>query len=142
MTTLRQDPGRSVAGKGLLINLKWRRSCLKATSVTCRLQSPTLQTDTVRCGRRPHLIPPKTVEPATASWPEGTLPDTAIIRGPAGSSLLTVTVADLGPKLDGWNRIGTCRESPPSMANGYDSTWGMRNSPEEEKMLVTDSVHL
>jgi hypothetical protein len=74
---------------------------MKATSVTWRSHSPTLHIDTVFCTRQPHSTQPKLVAPVTASRPEGALPETVMVRGPPGSSLITVTVADLSPKLAG-----------------------------------------
>ena len=51
-----------------------------------------------------------------------------MVRGPAGSSLVTVIFADFGPKLVGWKRIGTWSEPPASTVSGYDKTFGTRNS--------------
>src|SRR4051794_1066232 len=94
----------------------------------------------VRSARQQAFTPPKHREPVTTSLPDGAKPETANVRGPAGSSLVTVIVADLGPKLVGWRRIGTCREPPASTLSGYDKMLGTRNSAEEEVMPVIVSV--
>ena len=60
----------------------------------------------VRSAQQPALTPPKVVEPVTASLPAGASPETSTLSGLAGSSLVTVIVADFGPKLAGWKRIG------------------------------------
>ncbi len=96
---------------------------------------------TVRNSRRPHFTPPKYVEPVTASFPAGASPETPIVWGFAGSSLVTVIVAVFGPKLAGSNRIGTPSELPASIVSGYDRTSGTRNSPDEDEIPVTLSVH-
>jgi hypothetical protein len=89
-----------------------------ATRVTWRSQSPTLQIDSVRSARRPRSTPPKWPEPVTASWPLGALPDTASVRGPPGSSLEMVSVADFDPKLVGWKRICASTELPAATVSG------------------------
>ena len=71
------------------------------TLVTCRAQSPTLQMESVRSAQQPALTPPKVVEPDTASLPAGASPKTLMLKGLAGSSLFTVMVANLAPKLSG-----------------------------------------
>jgi hypothetical protein len=91
---------------------------LKAKLVTFRLHSPTLQTDIVRSAQQQAVTPPKIVEPVTASFPEGTSPETAMVRGPAGSLLSTATVADLDPELVGAKRIGADRKFPGAILNG------------------------
>ena len=95
----------------------------------------------VRSAQQQAVTPPNDVEPVTTSLPEGTLPETSMIRGPLGSSLFTVIFADLEPRLIGWKRIGTWIESPASTVSGYDKTFGARNSAEEEVMLLMVSVH-
>ena len=97
--TLRHEPGRSVAGNGLLINFQCLLLRLNATLVTCRSQSPTLQIEMVRSPRQHDFTPPMHVEPVTASFPEGTYPETVTLLAPVGSSLVTVIVADFAPKL-------------------------------------------
>src|ERR1700716_3038683 len=118
MTTLRQEPGCRIAGKGLFINFQWRLLRLKATLLTCSLQSPTLLTEIVRSAQQQAVTPPKEVEPLTASFPEGAFPDTAMVVGPAGSSLSTVIVAAFAPRPVGWKRIGTSRASPAPITSG------------------------
>src|SRR5208283_1260673 len=141
MTTHRHEPGYNVAGKGLLINFQWWFLRLNATLVTCRAHWPTLQMDIVRSAQQQAVTPPKFVEPVTASLPGGALPDKAIVCEPAGSSLVTVRIADLPPKLAGSKRMGTGRKFPAPMLIGNDNTSGARNSPEDEVMPVTESVH-
>ena len=141
ITTSRHEPGCSVAGNGLWMSLQCRLLCSNATFVTCRSQSPTLQTVMVRKARRQHFTPPKYADPVIAIFPEGAFPDTAIVFGPPGSSLVTVMFADFGPKLAGWNRSGTSSDPPASTVNGYESTSGTTNSPDDEAMLVIVSVH-
>src|SRR5271165_6041053 len=103
MTTDRQEPGCSVAGKGLLIDFQWRFVRLNATLETFSLQSPTLQIEIVRSSRQHARTPPKNVEPVTASLPAGALPETWIDRGPPGSLLSTVmrVPGGVGPRLVG-----------------------------------------
>src|SRR4030095_3014555 len=101
MVRFRQEPGWSVAGNGLLRSFQGRLLRLNATLVTCSLQSPTLQIEIVRSAQQHAVTPPNDVEPVTVSLPEGAKPETATTRGPVGSSLVTVIVADLGPKLVG-----------------------------------------
>ena len=60
-----------------------------------QLQSPTLQIETVFCATWQYSTSPKQVEPVTASLPEGAMPETFTVRGPAGSLLFIVIVADL-----------------------------------------------
>ena len=45
-------------------------------------------------------------------------PETATVRGPAGSSLVTVSVADLAPKLVGAKRTASLIASPGSTVIG------------------------
>src|SRR5688500_7050513 len=116
--TPRHALGCSVAGKGLLINFQWRLLRLNATLVTCNLQSPVLQMDMVRSAVQQALTPPKHSDPVIASLPEGALPETSIVCGLAGSSLITLSVANLGPKLSGSKRMGTGREFPAPMVTG------------------------
>src|SRR5271170_6482089 len=97
------------------------------TSVTCREQSPTLQTESVRSAQQQALTPPKVVEPATASLPEGASPDTRTVCGEAGSLLATVITPVTGPKPAGAKRIGKASESPVPINNGNDRTSGARN---------------
>ena len=75
--------------------------------------------DNVRSAGQQAFTPPKHVVPVTASLPEGTLPDTSIVCGLAGSSLVIVIVADFDPKLEGWKRIGTSSEHPDPIVTGY-----------------------
>src|ERR1700756_76060 len=65
-----------------------------------------------------------------------------MVAGDAGSSLVTVSVADLAPKLVGAKRIGIARESPGPIVSGYANTCGTRNSAEVDVISVTVSVHL
>src|ERR1700751_522481 len=118
MTTLRQDPGCSVAGKGLLINFQCRFLRLKPTLETLSLQSPTLQIEITRSSRQHALTRPKKVEPVTASFPEGAVPETCTCLGPAGSSLNPVMLADFEPKPLGWNRIGSLIDVPEATISG------------------------
>src|ERR1700737_221170 len=62
--------------------------------------------------------PPKNVEPVTASFPAGALPETLTVRIPAGSSLLIERVAILAPKLLGWKRIGRSIDAPAATIRG------------------------
>jgi hypothetical protein len=55
----------------------------------------------VRSAQQHALTPPKVVEPDTASLPGGASPEVLMLIGLAGSSLLTVMVASLAPKLPG-----------------------------------------
>src|SRR5207248_715448 len=96
----------------------------------------------VRSERQHALTPPKHSEPLTATLPDGASPETCTIRGPAGSLLVTVIVAALNPNDCGSKRIGTDRESPATIESGYDNTSGVRNSPEEAVISVTERVHL
>src|ERR1700677_5287061 len=118
MTTLRHDPGCRVAGKGLLTSFQCGLSCLKATLDTCSWHSPTLQIAIVRSLRQQAFTPPKNAEPVTASCPAGALPETATALGPAGSSLVTVIVAEAGPRAVGWKRIGTVIDPPGARISG------------------------
>src|SRR3954451_23671406 len=86
--------------------------------------------------------PPNDVDPVTASFPVGTVPETATLRFPAGSSLSTSIVAAFAPAETGANRIGTSSESPAPIASGYAATCGARNSGDDELIPVTVSVHL
>jgi hypothetical protein len=79
---------------------------------------PTLQIETVRSARRPKSTGPKCPLPVMASFPLGVSPETAIVLGPPGSSLETVRVADLAPKLVGWKRTSTSWESPGATTIG------------------------
>src|ERR1700722_20688981 len=115
MTTGRHEPGCSVAGKGLFSNLQCRLLRLNRTLVTRRAQSPVLQTERVRSAQQHAFTPPKVVDPAIASFPEGASPETLTLIGLAGSSLVTVIVPVLEPKPRGLNRIGTGRASPGPM---------------------------
>jgi len=81
ITTPRQEPGCNAAGKGLLISFQCGFLRLKATLVTSRVQSPTLQMEIVRSAQEQALTPPKHAEPVTASLPEGALPLTEIVCG-------------------------------------------------------------
>jgi hypothetical protein len=96
----------------------------------------------VRSAQQHAVTPPKTVDPVTASSPEGALPFTAIVAGLAGSLLITVIVPETGPKPVGWNRIGTVSEPPAAMFNGYDSTSGTRNAVEFDVIASIVNVHL
>src|SRR5208337_95059 len=100
MTRARHEPGRSVAGNGLLINFQCRFLRENATLETCSLQSPTLQIQITRSSRQHACTQPKNVEPVTASFPAGALPETPIDRGPLGSLLCTVmwVPAGVGPR--------------------------------------------
>ena len=69
-------------------------------------------------GAAPAFTPPNVVEPATVSLPEGASPETLMLMGLAGSSLATVIVPALAPKLEGLNRIGTGRASPGPIVIG------------------------
>lgn len=71
--------------------------------------SPVLHMESVRSAQRHAFTPPKVVEPVIVSFPGGALPETLMLTGPIGSSLFTVIVADLEPKLAGRKRIGTCK---------------------------------
>jgi hypothetical protein len=53
-----------------------------------------------------------------ASRGAGAFPRTRTLLGPPGSLLVTVSVADLAPKLAGWKRIGSSIEVPASTASG------------------------
>ena len=88
MTTGRHEPGRSFAGKGLLSNFQRRLLRLKRTLVTPRAHSPVLQIERVRSAQHPAFTPPKVVEPATVSLPAGASPETLMLIGLAGSSLV------------------------------------------------------
>ena len=87
------------------------------------------------------MTPPKMVDPVNVSLPEGARPVTDMVAGLSGSSLVTVMVAAFAPKLVGSKRMGTATASPGPMVIGKESTSGTRNSPEDELMLVTVSVH-
>src|ERR1700733_16231800 len=112
MTSGRHEPGRSFAGKGLLSNLQRRLLRLKRTLVTSRAHSPVLQIERVRSAQHPTVTPPNVVEPETVSLPGGASPETLTLMGLARSSLVTVFVPALAPKLRGLNRIGTGSASP------------------------------
>src|ERR1700722_15040199 len=96
----------------------------------------------VRSAQQPAFTPPKVVEPPTASLPGGAWPETLMLSGPVGSSLLTVIVAVLEPKLTGSKRMGIGRELPGPIVIGYDNASGTMNSPADEVIPVTVSVHL
>src|SRR6185436_10430251 len=119
MSTLRHEPGCNVAGNGLLMSFQCLLLRLKATLVTCSLQSPTLQIAIVRSPRQHSFTPPMQVDPVTTSRPGGATPETETVFGPAGLSLMTVMVADLAPKLDGAKRIGSSTDVPPAIWRGY-----------------------
>src|SRR5260370_628061 len=87
-----------------------------------------LQIETVRSAQQCAVTPPKWVDPLTASLPGGARPLTAIVRGPAGSSLMMVTEPLSEPKADGRNRIGTATEVPGATTSGKDATDGASNS--------------
>src|SRR5258708_35518367 len=116
--TLRHEPGGSVAGNGLLINFQCLLLRLNATLVTRSWQSPTLHIEMVRSPRQHAFTPPMHVEPVTASFPEGTFPETATLFAPVGSSLVTVIVPAFAPKLVGWKRIGKEIELPAPITSG------------------------
>src|SRR5262245_27334162 len=139
--TLRHEPGCSVAGNGLLINFQCLLLRLNATLNTCSLQSPTLQIAIVRSPRQPSFTPPMHVEPVTTSFPEGTFPETAMLFGPVGSSLVTVIVPDFVPKLAGSKRIRTSTAVPGAIRIGYARTFGTTNSLAEDAMFETVNVH-
>src|SRR5947209_19007719 len=141
INTLKHEPGCSVAGNGLLINFQCLLLRLKATLVTCSLQSPTLQIEIVRSPTQPSFTPPMHVEPVTASFPEGTFPETATLFVPVGSSLVTVIVPDFEPMLAGSKRIGTSTAVPGAIRIGYAKTFGTTNSLAEDAMFVTVIVH-
>src|SRR5262249_49993077 len=136
--TLRQEPGCRVAGKGLLISFQCLLGRLKATLVTCRSQSPTLHIEMVRSPRQQAFTPPMQVDPVTASFPEGTAPDTATLFAPVGSSLVTVIVPAFAPKLVGWKRSGQQIEVPVPLTIGEETTAGTRKSAEDDVTLSTD----
>src|SRR5271170_4114282 len=118
MTTLRQEPGWTAAGKGLWISSQCRLGCRNRTLDTCSLQSPTLQIEMVRSALRQASTPPKNVEPVTASRPDGASPVTTMDAGLAGSLLMMVRVAEAGPTLAGANRIGAGTDSPGPIDSG------------------------
>src|SRR5215470_7482381 len=118
MTIGRHEPGCSVAGNGLLSSFQRRLLRRKCTLVTLRAQSPVLQIDRVRSAQHPAFTPPNVVEPVTVSLPEGASPETLMLTGLAGSSLVTAIVAALAPKLSGLNRIGTDSASPDPIVIG------------------------
>ena len=60
--------------------------------------------------------------------PGGATPVTETVCGPLGSSLATVMVADFGPRLVGWNRMGTLTALPDSIVSGNDNTSGTKKS--------------
>jgi hypothetical protein len=97
MVRLRQEPGCKVAGNGLLRSFQWELLRLNATLLTWSLQSPTLQIEMVRSAQQHADTPPNEVDPVTASLPVGVSPETAILRGPDGSSLSISIVAALAP---------------------------------------------
>ena len=101
ISTVRHDPGCSVAGNGLFTSFQCLLFRLNATLVTCSLQSPTLQIAIVRSPRQHAFTPPMQVEPVTASFPAGAFPKKATLFAPVGSSLVTVAVPDFAPKLAG-----------------------------------------
>jgi hypothetical protein len=76
-----------------------------------------------------------------ASLPLGAKPDTAKVAGPAGSSLVIVIVALLGPNDVGWKRNMSETAFPAAMTRGKMATSGTRSSPEEEEIPVTVSLH-
>src|ERR1700691_1497217 len=118
MTTARHEPGCSVAGNGLSSSFQRRLLCLKCTLATCSAQPPVLQIDRVRSAQHPGLTPPIVVDPVTVSLPAGASPETLMLIGLAGSSLVTAIVAALAPKLSGLNRIGTGSASPARIVIG------------------------
>src|SRR5271167_1429596 len=118
MTTLRQEPGWRVAGKGLWINSQWRLRCLNFALDTCSLQSPTLQIEMVRSALQQASTPPKNVEPVTASVPDGASPVTTMDPGLPGSLLVMVKVEEAGPTLAGAKRIGSGTDSPGPIERG------------------------
>src|SRR5580658_1689129 len=141
MTTLRQDPGWTAAGKGLWISSQCRLGCRNRTLDTCSWQSPTLQIEMVRSALQHAWTPPKNVEPVTASLPDGASPVTTIDAGLAGSLLVMVRVEEKEPTPAGAKRIGTGTDEPGPIDSGYDRTCGTPNSAAELVMSVTDRTH-
>src|ERR1035441_3855137 len=142
MTTPRQEPGCRVAGKGLLISFQCGFLRLNLTLVTCSGQSPTLQMESVRSARQQALTPPKQSDPLTASLPGGASPVSCTVWTPAGSLLLIVMVAELGPIFDGWKRMGSGNASPGPTVSGSESTSGTMKSVDDEEMPAMESVQL
>lgn len=101
-----------MAGNGLLSNRQRRLRRLKRTVAAWRAHAPVLLIHRVRSAQHPAFTPPNVVEPATESSPGGESPETFRLIGPAGSSLVTVIIPGLGPKLSGLNRIGSGKASP------------------------------
>ena len=77
-----------------------------------------MQMEMVRSAQPQAGTPPKQVEPVTTSLPDGASPVTGIARGLAESVLTIVMVPALGPKVCGWNRMGTGNESPEPILIG------------------------
>src|SRR5271169_5495460 len=92
----------------------------------------------VRSALQHAWMPPKNVEPVTASWPDGASPVTAMDAGLAGSLLVMVTLAEAGPTLVGAKRIGSGTDSPGPMDIGYEMTCGTWKSADELVMPVIE----
>jgi hypothetical protein len=84
---------------------------------------------------------PKQSDPVTLKLPDGVEPVTVTVRGPAGSSLSTVMVAECGPMLVGWKRMGTSSASPGPIVTGYASAVGAMKSGLDEVIFVTVNGH-
>src|SRR5262245_4188903 len=95
----------------------------------------------VRSPRQHSFTPPMHVEPVTTSRPDGASPDTTTAFTPIGSSLVIVMEADLTPKLVGAKRSGITNDVPGAISSGYAITFGVTNSPDDDAMLKTVSVH-
>lgn len=63
-------------------------------------------------GATASITPSKVVEPPIASLPVGASPESLMLTGPPGSSLSTVIVAVLEPKLTGSKRTGWAENHP------------------------------
>ncbi len=114
---------------------------VRATLVTIRLHLPVSHTFSVFDSVSLAQTLPKFRSPLVVATGIGTFPETfSVIAGVVGSSLFTAIVADFGPVLVGWNRIGTSSELPPAIFTGND-TAATINSAEDEEIPVTERLH-
>src|SRR5260370_6271944 len=117
--TLRQESGLTVAGNGLLINVKSGQGGTKDTLLTWRSHDPTLQMERVFSASVPAQTSPKWVEPVMRITPGGTLPETDTSRlGNSGALLATTIMPVFDPRLVGANRIRTATGSPGRITSG------------------------
>jgi len=89
-------------------------------AVTVRVQGPLFSSVSCWSAKAPMQTSPKRPLSATmrSSSGGGAVPETATIRGLAGSLLTIVMLAAFGPKLIGWKRIGRAIELPAAISSG------------------------